>query len=57
MRRILIFLSLVASAWAAADDRTNGLTQFSGALARLSQDERRFLHKRAYSSRSDESTH
>ena len=35
MRRFLIFLFLVACASAAADDRTNGLTQFSGALERL----------------------
>jgi serine protease Do len=35
MRRFLIFLSLVVCASAAADDRTNGLTQFSGALERL----------------------
>ena len=35
MRRFLIFLFLVAGAPAAADDRTNGLTQFSGALERL----------------------
>ena len=35
MRRFLIFLFLVACASAAADDRTNGLTQFSSALERL----------------------
>jgi len=35
VRRFLIFLSLVACASAAADDRTNGLIQFSGALERL----------------------
>ena len=35
MRRFLIFLFLVACASAAADDRTNGLTQLSGALERL----------------------
>ena len=35
MRRFLIFLFVVSCAAAAADDRTNGLTQFSGALERL----------------------
>ena len=35
MRRFLIFLFLTACASAASDDRTNGLTQFSGALERL----------------------
>src|SRR5579871_4980896 len=35
VRRFLIFLFLAASGSAAADDRTNGLTQFSGALERL----------------------
>jgi serine protease Do len=35
VRRFLIFPFLVACASAAADDRTNGLTQFSGALERL----------------------
>jgi len=35
MRRLQIFLILVTCASAAADERTNGLTQFSGALERL----------------------
>jgi serine protease Do len=35
VRRFLIFLFLAACAPAATDDRTNGLTQFSGALERL----------------------
>ena len=35
MRRFLIVLLTVVFPLAAADDRTNGLTQFSGALERL----------------------
>ena len=35
MRRALSFLFLVVFASAASDERTNGLTQFSGALERL----------------------
>src|SRR6266542_6444056 len=35
VRRFLISLFLTACVLAAADDRTNGLTQFSGALERL----------------------
>src|ERR1035438_4720302 len=35
VRRVLVYLSLVTCAWAAADERTNGLIQFSGALERL----------------------
>jgi S1-C subfamily serine protease len=35
VRRFLLFLPLMACAAAAADDRTNGLIQFSGALERL----------------------
>src|ERR1035441_7979378 len=35
VRRFLTFFCLVACASAAADDRTNGLTQLSGALERL----------------------
>ena len=43
MRRFLIFLFLVSCASAAADDRTNGLSQFSGALGAISRDRRRRL--------------
>ena len=35
MRRFRIFLFLLACVSAAADDKTNGLVQFSGALERL----------------------